>query len=1115
MAKATPDDPYKAESALTPGQSNSQQRYEPVSTSNFADPLNPSAQSNAEDRFSPYHLSQAEYAAPKEKYGKGDDGSASNDELRSLRRANDTAGDGLDQAKRGFVRADRANEEFGTDVGGPARGGFARRFFWSNNKRKAATVAGSSGIMATVIAVVSFLGFSTGPLEFIHIAKILTGPFAVLGHVNAASDYRMGKLLYQIYKTGDLAGFDAGDTRLGVVGKALKKPVLQGLEERGITPEYGTLKTFDGFTLDITNPKSPYSGLSPEDAMVKLQEDFAGGKLKFSFVNAEKTKIFVSGEGFNGDAAAIKATSAIIAETYDGWLSGKVASIINSHFMFKYTEASTFHPLRKLQIQKTQQLVDLLKAWVNDRNEKIKNGAEPSNIETGAAKEQTTENGKTKVTEAAGESGPATAESIKAKLQSIQGPLKAAGAVATVVAIICLLQAIDHNIGAIRYVQVMLPMMREGMYAISVGNQIMTNQDVDIAEVNQLASQFNTIDPVTHRTTSNWSNAATIESLSGGYGGTEIDPQIKDMFAGPPAWLKWTESGAVTALCGETVQIVAGVASVAIGLFSGEIANTAIGLLAGAIAGPILVNFVSNLLAGATVDPSTLSGAQWGNVIAYGSRLAGNAQALQYGGVALSNQQVAELNQSNEAQSQSEFHSQSLADRIFNPYDYRSVVGSTIDQVNVSGGVQGVMATITNLPALFGTLLKTPLSLFGAVTHAANTPYQYPFPEFGFSQADLTNPAVDDPVANAKIVGNLLDHNNTNGEPDYIQAGLNCWGVSIAKGADGWDAIPSTEEPSNPGFKQDRTRGVNAYDAGTYKQGDCIKNNDLNWLRFRMWIYDTRLANGYACYMMSDQTACNNDSFGGDPATTAPSNSGNNIIWLNSGPGTPEFDSVCDGCKDPKTGITTFWVTSQCSQASLAEVLNAYHMGQRLASSNDPKIHKPSATGSDPLYKIIDVERVSYQAGLWKDNGLQFKNTAEESWQQEAALFGMQAQIYSANLNKSDTGYIDNSAASLDKIIKIANAGQPVITNAPNHWLVVWGGDDKYVYVLDSSMNDYTYAKQSTKDGVTMDGPHGQIEKVTRQAFVSGLAGTPFYWGADNSGNNPKPIAVVLSPKLP
>lgn len=801
---------------------------------------------------------------------KQDNGTAAT-ELNALHRANNDQDEKPRRVKEGFLRIEDANQQIGTTPGGPTRGGFFRRFFWSSKKRKAATLGGTSGVLATLIAILSFLGFSSGPFEFVHIAQLLTGPFSVLGHVNAASDYRMGKLLYQIYKTGDISNFDAGDTRLGVVGKALKKPVLQGLEDRGITPEYGTLKTFDGFTVDITNPKSPYYGLSQEEALTKLQTDLGNSKkLTFTWSDADQTKIFVSGEGFNGDAEAIKATSAIIAQTYDNWLFGKVAAALNSHFLFQYTEASSFHPLRKLQVQKTQQLIDALKAWWNDRNTKLKDGVDPSTIDTANAQEQTQTtdpNGKpqTQTIDASGDSGPVTAGSIRAKLVDLPGVkpgLTAAGAVATIVAIICLLQALDHGIGAIRYVQVMLPMMREAMGAISVGSQIMTNQDVDINEVNQLANQFNTYDAQTHQTTSSWSDAAPIEALGGGKGGIDLDSNMKDMFSGAPAWLKWTENGAVTTLCNATVQLVAGVASVAIGIFSGELTSTAIGLAAGYFVVPNIVNFVGNLLAGTAIDPSTLSGAQWGNVIAYGARLAGNAQSLQYGGVALNNQQVAELDGSAEAQSQSEFHAESLADRLFNPYDYRSIVGSTVDQIDLAGGPQGVMATITNLPALFGSLIKMPVSLLSSVSHADTTSYQYPFPEFGFSQSDLTNPAVDDPVANAKIVGNLLDNNNTNGEPNYIQEGLDCFGVSITKGPDGWDAEPSTASPSDNGFVQDRTRGVNAYDPGTYDQNACMKNNDLNWLRFRMWIFDTRLANGYACYM-GDATSCANDSFGG------------------------------------------------------------------------------------------------------------------------------------------------------------------------------------------------------------------------------------------------------------
>lgn len=1133
MATARPEDPYKAkgDTGLTADQLRAlQQRYRLVDAPDqHPNDLTPAQQEALEVRFGPkHHLSEAERNASSDKYSEG---AAETAERDSLKRAEEQSSDGnsaVDKIKQGFLGIEAANRQQGTEAGEGARGGFIRRFFWSSNKRKAATAGGLSGMLATIVAILSFLGFSTGPLEFVHIAKTLTGPFSTLGHVNLASDYRMSRLLYQIYKTGDFSNLDAGDTRLGIVTKALKKPVLEGLAKRGITPEYGTLKTLEGFTVDLSSPNSPYKGLSQEEALTKLQSDLGNSnKLRFTWSEAEPTKIFVSGEGFTGDAAAVRATSAIIAKTYDNWLFGKVASAINSHFMFKYTLANddVFHYIQRVQLQKTQQIADYIKTWWNDRNATIKDGVKGSTIDTANAVERTQETGPdgkpiVKDTPVPGESGVTTAEGVKAQLGNLKGGLGAAGVIATIVALICVMQAIDHSIGAIRYAQVMLPMMREAMYAISVGSQIMTNQDVDINEVNQIATQFNSYDAQTHHVTSSWSDAAPIESMGGGSGGTDIDHNTKDLFSGAPAILKWTESGAVNALCSGVAQVTAGVVSVAIGIFSGALISTAVGLLAGMLLVPGVIDWISNLVAGATLDPSKLSGAQWGNVIAYGSQLAGNAQAIQYGGVALNNQQVAQLNGTAALEDQAQFHAESLADRIFNPYDYRSIVGSAIDHVDLAGGPQGILATITNLPALFGSLLKIPASLLSATTHAATTPYKYPFPEFGFSQADITNSAVDDPIANAKIVGNLLDNNNTNGEPDYINAALDCFGVAVTKGNDGWDAVPTTNAPTDDAFKQDRTRGVNAYDA-TYNQGDCIKNNDLNWLRFRMWIYDSRLGNGYNCYM-GDEASCANDSVNPNTQVTRaqPAGNGNNKIWLDNGSLTlDEFDGVCDGCKDPQTGYVSYWQSSQCSQASLAEVLNAYNMGKVLAGT----ANGPSTKGSDPLYKIIDVERVSYANHLWNDLGLNFKShpgaldDIEGAWMSEADLFKMKVSAYYDTTSTGNTNHLPSDQTgllkSLDDFITMANNGTPVIVNAPDHWLVIAGGDQNNVYLLDSSPHDFTWADQSTSDSVHLTGPHQKI-KVPRQNFISGLDSQQYqyYWGGDKKGKNPKPIAVVLIP---
>lgn len=201
---------------------------------------------------------------------------------------------------------------------------------------------------------------------------------------------------------------------------------------------------------------------------------------------------------------------------------------------------------------------------------------------------------------------------------------------------------------------------------------------------------------------------------------------------------------------------------------------------------------------------------------------------------------------------------------------------------------------------------------------------------------------------------------------------------------------------------------------------------------------------------------------------SAPSstNNGKNIIWLDSA-SSGEFSPHMD------------WIGSQCSQASLAEILNAY--GGRSAT-----ISYPGKKSSSGLYTIEEVIAVGQSLGVWNN---QFLGPFQQNWQKEGDYFGFNVQW----------NQIPNPGpADLDKIINMANQGTPLIVGAPNHYLVVWGGDSQYVWTLDSSGNNLTWAPASTSDSVNISrnqysGNLGS-NPLTRAKFLCGAAGFCPYW---------------------
>lgn len=107
------------------------------------------------------------------------------------------------------------------------------------------------------------------------------------------------------------------------------------------------------------------------------------------------------------------------------------------------------------------------------------------------------------------------------------------------------------------------------------------------------------------------------------------------------------------------------------------------------------------------------------------------------------------------------------------------------------------------------------------------------------------------------------------------------------------------------------------------------------------------------------------------------------------------------------------WSYSSCSGISLEEVMNSY--GHHYIAS--------------------DVLQVEQNMGIWDTyNGL---TGGEPGMAQAAAHFGFQASAHPPR--------------TLQDLISTANKGFPVIVGSPGHILVVKGGDDNYVYLVDSA----------------------------------------------------------------
>jgi hypothetical protein len=646
-------------------------------------------------------------------------------------------------------------------------------------KRRYAIFGG--GMLGTIIALVLFLTLSSGPFQFIHIAQqMMQFHFS---HQQDAGDDRMGKI-YRFAK----AGGQAGETRVGYLGSKMHANILADLGKIGLKPNYvGLAGTYEGFTIDRSSPNSPFNGMSDEELQAALQ----------------KKGVNVKEISFNGEKASVSIKGYINQRRSLGFLASeagesKIPTALRVRIMSRYGLVS-WHPMKILDKKLNETLADRYTKWRADQEDSLKNGVKDTvTFDETVGSQGTDENGKpiplSAEDKAAAASAPKNPEITKSVLSgkafNLAGGLAAASGVA------CSLKAVNDNIGAIRYTQVVKPLIRMGMQAVTVGNQIMTGQEVDPDAVSFLSKNLTEVDSKGN-SVSSWNDAKSIQHEQGHDGGVDMDQGTKDVLAGQQiGWLSWTGKLDGTGICSTVGQVATGIVSVGLGILSGGTLQVISGIVVGATLTPKIIDWASNLLSGNAVNVLA-TGPEWGNDVNYGSRLAANSMSLQFGGTALDSAESAQLDAEQATKSRSEFGSKNIGYRLFNPYDGRTAISKVIDGSSPSI-TQNVNKFATGL-VHFGSLTSSISKVFTTKVSAADQ-YDYGFPEYGFSKADLNNPIVENPFTNADEAAAILD--GTNGDT-YKQKAEQCFGVNIQQVPDPndstkklWDVIPA-DSPVN------------------------------------------------------------------------------------------------------------------------------------------------------------------------------------------------------------------------------------------------------------------------------------------------------------------------------
>jgi len=134
-------------------------------------------------------------------------------------------------------------------------------------------------------------------------------------------------------------------------------------------------------------------------------------------------------------------------------------------------------------------------------------------------------------------------------------------------------------------------------------------------------------------------------------------------------------------------------------------------------------------------------------------------------------------------------------------------------------------------------------------------PYDFGFPKYGFSKEDLNNPLMEDPYDNAEKAADIIKVN-----PGLKDRALSCFGVELNDGDHGLqvDVVKNPEGDPALDVLPNTLEYINA---------NCADGSS-DWLRVRLFIFDSRTMDAYACYDGDDEIC---QQTGENGATSAPS----------------------------------------------------------------------------------------------------------------------------------------------------------------------------------------------------------------------------------------------------
>jgi hypothetical protein len=800
------------------------------------------------------------------------------DDLESLYRSEAAPESGQTRTRSDANELNKLGAGNDNPVEGPSEEGFynpdkdaapRKGKFWTRRKAVGGGIAGL--IIGGTFGAFTIL---QGPLQFIHISQLLQR-----FHFASIEDNGNSRIMKQYKWIKNARSGTLENTRLGKIGSRVATKMDVQLADIGISKSYDRFGNYNGTIFDAQKYSLTHEdfcrGCGPDEFIAQME---AENGIKLKPQGKEGSGLFLADDqsgvfDFLAKFKTRRLNKQILADVGQDGVSGSIVTRIMGK-----RDAVTWHPIRRLDAKLVGSFDEKLAAWVAKLKQYFSRGegttptvTQPTDKDGNPIDPTDPAAGDT--AELANDAKNSLDETGKINPEKSTGPIKnitesAAGktalTVTAIVGISCAIKGIANEADGLKHDMVVLPLIRKGVQAVSLGNQVMTGQDLDLQQLGFFAQELNDPDK------GSWAAARSIQAE---LGQEQTGPDMPD--AANPAKIQNKN------MFSNVLDAIPGLGTICAVNNSvlGQAFNWAVSLTTPIVTASTMaitstslfkdgISWVVRWLAGSPL-PTLAFGPDYGNFINYGARLASNDAKLALGGKKLSNEESLALRNYRLSNEQQEFAAQPFTKRIFDPYSPDSLVSKAIDNssMNVSSNLASMFSSILNP---FKNLAAITAPLTTRAKAATPASYDYGFQEIGFSLKELQSADYENPYSNGEAAVATLnipceivdEHGNTiPNRPcgqDYINLASRCFGVALSPDGTVDSGLNAQVDSLSKDYDNIQEYGIHC---NGNRSPDGLADPDPRWAQIRFYILDMKTAESTDCYLNNISESCQQVGF--------------------------------------------------------------------------------------------------------------------------------------------------------------------------------------------------------------------------------------------------------------